>query len=132
MFLVCCSQFRIAFEARDRKRYQCVDELFGRDAARFPQLRVHADRGEARDGVYFIDEHIAVLLKKEIDTAHTFAAERLEGFYGERLDLLFDLLRDLRGDGETGAVVIDIFRLVGIEFMVWKWVGTEQEDLDIA
>src|SRR5689334_19004859 len=68
--------FRVAF---DREVDQPVDQLGVWDARSFPQLRVHADRREARHRIYLVHVELAgAALEEEVDTAEAGAIQRFE------------------------------------------------------
>ncbi len=53
-------------------------------AARLPQLRIHADRGEPGDGVELVDvEGAGAALEEEVDARHAAALERAIGAHGQ-------------------------------------------------
>src|SRR5205807_1757664 len=56
-----------------RELDQAVEELRIRDPGRLEQLRVDARRGEARDRVQLVDEHLAVLAHEAVRARHAFA-----------------------------------------------------------
>src|SRR5256885_5390803 len=66
--------------AFDRKRDEAIEQLRIGDAACGPHLRVHADRGEAGDGVQLVEVQRsgAVVGKKKVDARHARAVERFE------------------------------------------------------
>src|ERR1019366_9874 len=63
--------------AVQRERDQAVQQLAEADSTVLPHLGVHADGGEARDGIDLVDvELVRGFLQKEIDARHAFALHR--------------------------------------------------------
>src|SRR5690348_15399192 len=91
--------------------YQAADELGIADAAGLPELRVHADLGEAGDGVDLVDVELARGCEEEIHPAHALAVEGLEGLYGKLLHALQGRGIELGGDLQTRTLVIQVFGL---------------------
>src|SRR5690349_16992966 len=59
------------------------------DAACLPQLWIHADGGEARDGVDLVEQHaLRRAFEEEIDARHASAVEHAEGAHGDRAHFL--------------------------------------------
>lgn len=73
------------------------DKLCVWQAAGFPQFGVHADFGEAGDGVDFVDEQLAVGRCKHVHAAHAFAAKHLECPHGQVACPLADIVRNFGG-----------------------------------
>src|SRR5438034_1940645 len=66
--------------AFDRERDEAIEQLRIRESARLPQLRVHADRREARERVHLVQvQHAAVGGEQKIDARQPGAVDRLEG-----------------------------------------------------
>src|ERR1700712_2750192 len=61
------SEMLVLRVAIDRERDQSIEQLRVRQPARFPHLRVHADRGEPGDGVHLVQiQHLAVAGEQEV------------------------------------------------------------------
>src|SRR5205807_2977284 len=110
-------QSLFSFELFHRKCDQFVDQFAIGQAARFPELWVHAYSRESRDGVDFIHDNFFAVSQEKIDAGHSFAAERGEGFDGGLTNALRNLRRDFRRYLQDCAVLIEILRLVRIKFM---------------
>src|SRR5438067_223560 len=65
--------------ALEREFDQTVDQVAVSDARILPHLRIHADRGEPRDGIDLVDvEFRRRVFTQEIDPPHAFAPHRSE------------------------------------------------------
>ena len=95
-----------------------VDEVCVRNAAGLPEFRVHADLGEAGDGVDLVNDDLSVVPEKEIHSCHSFAAKDFECLDRGRLDLLNDLGRKFRGNLQDRSVFVQILGLVGIKLVL--------------
>src|SRR5215467_6562816 len=95
----------IALVTGDCELDQSIEQLRLWQSARLPQLRIHADRGEARDRVDLVDERRAILLQKEIDARHTLAAGNSECQDGELLQVCHDALGQPRRDLQHCAML---------------------------
>src|SRR5467141_2291524 len=81
--------FRARFFAMllERELDELVDEIAEGDSARFPEFWVHADGGEAWDGVYFIEINFsAFFLEKEIHAGHATQFQRAKRVHCELLE----------------------------------------------
>ena len=99
---------------RESMRDQLVHEIGLRQSARFPKLRIHADRSEPRKRVHLVDEDV-VAGKEEIDPCHAFAAEQ-----AKRLDRkILKPARLLRGqvgrNAQVGSLGVEVLCLIRIE-----------------
>src|ERR1700722_16155264 len=104
-------------ETLNRQFYQPADELAVADTAGLPELRVHADLGEAGDCVDLVDIEFSLLGKEEVHAAHTFAVQGLESPDRHLLHALHRGRIQLRWYLETGPLGVQVFRLVGIELV---------------
>ena len=85
------------------------------DARRGPELRVHADRGEAGDGVHLVDvDRARCAFQQEVDPSHAGAVDRLERRDRQPLDLRGGRSRQIRRDEDLRPVV-DVLGLVVVE-----------------
>src|SRR5215469_2607881 len=82
---VFCARFLVVhFESQID---QFADQFAEGNSARFPQFWIHADRGEAGDGVRLVQIQLTpFFFEKEVDTSHTGELQRAKGFDCERLD----------------------------------------------
>ena len=60
---------------RKRMGDQLIHEIRLRQSARFPELGIHADRGESWQRVYLVHEYF-VAFDEEVDSGEAFAAEQ--------------------------------------------------------
>ena len=84
---------------------QPVDELIVRNAARLPELRVHADLSESRHCIYLIENELPVFvsarlpsLEEEVDSREPSASQDLIDLDSSLPDLLLLCLRKVRHD----------------------------------
>ena len=109
--------------AFDGEVQEPVQEFRERHAAGFPQLRVHADLGEAGDGVDLVDQQVGLFLrrggraKKKVDARHPF---HLQHFAHPARQVARPLLfggGQRRGDQQLGAIGIEVLGGVAVEFV---------------
>src|SRR5438270_2285160 len=89
-------EMRAALVPLERERDEPVEQLRVVDAGRLEELRVHARRGEAGDGVQLVDDDLAVVANEEIDPRHALALpghERVDRALLHRLHRLPPKLR---------------------------------------
>ena len=91
-FRTWCGLFRDA--ARGPRRSSLSSRSRKGMPAGFPEFRVHADRGEAGDGVDLVEEEFSAgaFLEEEVDAGHAAQFERAKGLDREFLNRF-----DLRG-----------------------------------
>src|SRR3989441_84142 len=90
----------------ERRRDQRVDERAEGPPARLPELREHADRGEAGHGVDLVHQHpSAALLEEEVDAPQAGAVDCPEDADRQRSHGLGRLLGNPRRDDGLGALV---------------------------
>src|SRR5713226_1415805 len=89
-------QLDLIFRARffavllERKLDELVDEIAEGDSARFPELWIHADGGEAWDGIYFVEINLsAIFLEEEIHARHAAQFQRAKRIHGELLKFFY-------------------------------------------
>src|SRR4051794_1666372 len=105
----------MAFEGQ---LYEAVEELFVGEAARGPELRVDARRGEAGDGVDLVEQQpVGAAFEEEVDARHARRVYDLEGRAGYAPDLLRGLVRDGGGSDELHPA-LDVLRLVIVELIL--------------
>jgi len=93
---------------RKRMRDQSVHQIGLGQSAGFPELGIHADRGEARECVHFVDKHV-VAFDEEIYSGEARAAEQPKRLNGQLLQTT-DLLRGkFCGNQQGGTIRVDIF-----------------------
>src|SRR5438105_2634569 len=103
---------------RDRKIDELRQKLLVTNPRRFPQFRIHANRSETGDRIQFVEEKFSAYpIKEQVDSSHPFALQHSESFSPELLRALCLVWVKLRRDNQCGAVLIQILRLVRIEFM---------------
>ena len=90
--------FRGHARPRQRMADEAVDQLGIADPERLHDLRVHADVGEAGQGVHLIDHEAAILAQKEVDARQALAAERAKSLDRQ----LANLVADVREQGQRG------------------------------
>src|ERR1700722_3174169 len=101
--------------SRQRVTDEAVDQLRVADPERLHDFWVHADVGEAWQGVHLIDDEAAVLAQKKVDAGQALAAERAEGLDREFADLVADVGGEVSGDLDRRALLVEIFGLIGVE-----------------
>src|SRR5271156_4049688 len=100
----------------NRQLDQPINQLRIRQSGGFPQLRIHADGGEARNGVQFVHVNLAgALLKEEIAARHPRAVNRAERSHRIILKYSHLRLRQFSRDQQLRAL-FQIFRLVIVIF----------------
>lgn len=105
-------EFLFLFEPLNGEPDESIDEFGIRDAACFPEFRVHADFCEAGNGVYLVDVQLPFLGEEKIHASHAFAGERSERADRKLLNLFCDARRNACGDFEPRAVRVEIFRFI--------------------
>ena len=93
---------------------QLCHHLRLRDSGRLKEHRVHTDRGKARHGIDLIEDNLAVLRHKEIDTRQAIAIYRLENTSRRLTHTLGRIARKLWIYHGSGLCVV-IFRIKIIE-----------------
>ena len=89
-----------------------------RQAGGFPEFRVHADGGEAGDGVDFVQQNApGAVLEEKVHAGHAQAFERAERAHGVFLKFFHLRLGELRGNQQARAF-LEIFRGVIVKFAV--------------
>lgn len=103
-------------------RYEPVNDFRIADAAHCHDFRIHADIGEARNGIQLIEQIPHVRRHEEIDTRHTVTTKRPKGPRCNRLNFSLDLHRQVRRNFQRRAVFVDIFGVIAIK--PWLCAGT--------
>ena len=94
---------------------EAVDQLGIADPERLHDFRIHADVGEAGQGVHLVDHKAAILAQKEVDARQTLAAERSKSLDRQLANLVADVRRKISGDLDRRALLVEIFGLVGVK-----------------
>src|SRR5260370_22938759 len=90
---------------RNRMPYQPVHEIGLVQSAGFPEVGIHADRGESWKRVHFVKKHV-VALDEEIDAGEASAAEQPKHLNGQLLQTT-DLLRgEFCGNQQGGTISV--------------------------
>ena len=97
---------------------QAGDQFRVAEAARLPQLRIHADVSEPRQRVDFIDHHLVFRRQEHIHARHAAAAERLISANGDRPDLIINRRIEIRRHDNLRAFIINVFGVVRVEVAV--------------
>src|SRR3954468_23178553 len=104
----------MAFEGQ---LHEAVEELLVGEAARGPELRVDARRGEARDGVDLVYEQPGcAAFEEEVHARHARRVYGLEGLAGYAPYLLRGLVRD-EGWSDELHPALHVLRLVIVELV---------------
>src|SRR5512143_287034 len=93
---------------------QAVDQFAIGDAAGTPQLRIHADRRKAGDGVELVEIYLpGVLVEEEIHARHARRVDCLVSLHSQLLDPLAGL-RGQGGGNDQPRRAVYVLRLIGI------------------
>src|SRR6267142_6819794 len=95
----------------ERVTNQLVHEIGLRQSACLPEFGVHADRGETRQRVRFVDEYV-LAAEEEVDPGHAFAAEKPKHLDRKLAETHRLLWRNIGGNTQIRSVGIDVFRLI--------------------
>ena len=93
--------------------HEVVDQLRVGHAARRPQLRVHADRGKARQGVDFV--HVGLAgggFEEEIHPRQPGGVDRLEGGHRHGAQVVGEAGINIGRDAQFARCVVAVFRFV--------------------
>src|SRR5215203_1933934 len=111
--------------------HEAVEELFVREAAGGPELRVDARGGEAGDGVDLVQQQpVRAALQEEVDARHARSVYGLEGHARYAPYLLRDFVRDGGGCDEFHPA-LDVLRLVVVEVVLLDDDLTGDGDLGV-
>src|SRR5436853_5747405 len=105
-------EVRTALVPLERERDEPVEQLRVVDPGRLEELRIHARRGEAGNGVQLVDDDLTVLANEEVDPRHALALSGDERVDRALLHKLDRLLRQLRRDDEIHAALVVLGRVV--------------------
>src|SRR5581483_6216138 len=111
------AQLPAALEPFDGEVGEPLQELRVRDARRLEEARVDARRGESRDRVQLVDEHLAVVPDEHVCARHAFAIGGDEGPDRELLGARDLLLPDARGHDEVHLALV-VLRLEVVPLVV--------------
>src|ERR1700677_4044509 len=107
--------FRAQACPRQRMTDQAADQLGVADPERLHDFRVHADVGEAWQGVHLIDHETAVFAQKKVDAGQALAAECAEGLDRQLANLVAGVRGEISRDLDRRALLVEIFGLIGVE-----------------
>src|SRR5260221_10145147 len=102
---------------RKRMGNQPIHEIRLGQSARFPELGIHADRGESWQRVYLVHEYF-VAFDEEVDSGQAFAAEQTKHLNGKLLNTVGLLRGEFGRNTYSGTVSVDVFCLIRIEAML--------------
>src|SRR5919112_2155340 len=118
----------VAFEGQ---LYETVEQFFVGEAARGPEFRVDARRGETWDGVDLVEQQpVRAAFEEEVDPRHTGRVYGLVGRSGDAPDLLCGLLLD-RGGGQKLHPAFHVLGFVIVEAVFLDNDLTRQGDFRI-
>src|SRR5262245_42105875 len=121
---------------------QTIDQVAILDPAHLPELRIHADRSEARQGINLIENDSRCrAFQEEIDSRQSRPVYRLKSPYRQLLNLARQIRRQFRRNHQSSTAVIDVLGLVIVELgslsddlsrqTGHRFVVTEHADLDL-